>query len=245
MKCSCVLLGYPKFSNNVRWSPRDELASHVRWRVAGAFKQYHCNTRLPQTDIIATLGGAGVRCCGVLRAIGAVGVSRPTARMVWAATTGPWTREASFPTATRRTSTEAQHDPVSLSSSGITGAGADTNACRSNPPFRKARRWTAILVSQHLHLDTPAPGIGVGMAWIYYARREVPIGPRRCLINNLVRFVRDSPSPTYTSSQHFKANLVVLDLLTGLLEGQVLQVFSILFSATEAWSANVEAVLLV
>ena len=84
-----------------------------------------------------------------------------------------------------------------------------------------------------------------GMAWIYYARREVPIGPRRCLINNLVRFVRDSPSPTYTSSQHFKANLVVLDLMTGLLEGQVLQVFSILFSATEAWSANVEAVLLV
>ena len=39
-------------------------------------------------------------------------------------------------------------------------------------------------------------GVFYGMAWIYYARREVPIGPRRYLIDNLVRLVRDTPSPT-------------------------------------------------
>ncbi len=39
-------------------------------------------------------------------------------------------------------------------------------------------------------------GVYGWMDGFYYARREVPIGPRRYLIDNLVRLVRITPSPT-------------------------------------------------
>ena len=63
-------------------------------------------------------------------------------------------------------------------------------------PASKTQMSDGIVAEMSRNNDVAQPRVRGWMDGFYYARREVPIGPRRYLVDNLVRLVRITPSPT-------------------------------------------------